>query len=169
MSISKLFFYILIPFFLGRKGNTGISAQSLLLKTVTKILKKEISGIILKMAFALVATGLLIYSLISLGQYLHEYLLSYENGIAFSVMFFSLLSVVCVLLIFKLFYEKASQPVSHPDIFESLFSESSEKFSAEKTLEKIYNNFIEGLDIGMKPDTNQRQTVSDTVAEAKYP
>ena len=159
MSFGKIIFPILMQFFAFRKSDSGLSSQALLLNAITATFKKEISGIILKVAFGLVATGVLIYSLVTLGQYFHAYLLKFESGILLSVLFFIFLSGTCIFAVFKLFYEKKDQT----DPFESLFSKSDEK---NLGIQKIFANFMDGLNNGMSKA--EESSSSDKAEEADY-
>ena len=137
MSFTKFILPIIMQFFSSRNSDTGMSSQALFLKAVTVTVKKEISGLILKIAFGLVATGVLIYSLVMLGQYVHTFLLLYNDGVLFSVLFFSLISIICVFAVVKLFYQKETAK----DPFEAFSLTGNSGFS----LEKIYSNFMTGL------------------------
>ena len=142
MSISKYLLPIVSNFLSARTHNSKISSQSSMIKIVSETVRQEISKLILKIVFGLVATGVLIYSLIVLGQHLQFYLLLYDNGAILSVFFFSVLSVVCVYLLFKLFYKKEIKD----DPIANLFSGDEAKFR----LGKIYEQFMTGMAEGIR-------------------
>ncbi len=151
MFFNKYIVPILTHFFKTRRQNSNMNSQASLLNIATETVKREISKIILKIVFGLVATGVLIYSLIVLGQHLQFYLLVYENGPLLSVLFFSILAVVCALILFKLFHKKETEE----DPFSKIFSSEEAKFR----IGKIYENFISGLADGIRESnaTEKRQ------------
>lgn len=142
MSISKYLLPIVSNFFSARTHNSKISSQSSMIKIVSETVRKEISKLILKIVFGLVATGILIYSLIVLGQHLQFYLLLYDNGTVLSVFFFSVVSVICVFFLFKLFHKKEVEE----DPIAKLFTGDEAKFR----LGKIYEQFMTGLAEGIQ-------------------
>lgn len=142
MTISKYLLPIVANFLSARSQNSKVSNQSTMLNAVSETVKKEISKMILKIVFGLVATGVLIYSLIVLGQHLQFYLLLYENGTVLSILFFSIVSILCVIMLFRLFNKKEV----NDDPFSRLFSGDEAKFR----LGKIYEQFMTGLAEGIK-------------------
>lgn len=156
MSMNKLLMPLL-PLFLesitGRKDQGGLVAQVQLLNIITNEVKKQISKLILKIAFGLVASGVLIYSLIILGQYLHAYMLTFQDGQAFSMIFFGLVSVGCIAALIQMFRpEKTVTPIR-------TLQDSVHSFS----FEKILTNFMEGLTQGVE----QAQQRADERAEQR--
>lgn len=153
MPISKYVLPIVSNFLRARNQSSKSSSQSTMLKVVTETVKNEISKLILKIVFGLVATGVLIYSLIVLGQHLQFYLLLYDNGTILSVFFFSIVSVVCVFLLFKLFSKK---DVAEEDPFSKLFSGDEAKFR----LGKIVEQFMAGMAEGMREEPISKEPIS---------
>lgn len=162
MSISKYVLPIVSNFLSARSQNSKINSQSTMLKVVTEAVKKEISMLVLKIVFGLVATGVLIYSLIVLGQHLQFYLLLYNNGTVLSVLFFSIVSVVCVFLLLKLFHKKN---VAEEDPFLKLFSGDEAKFR----LGKIYEQFMSGMAEGIREIPDSEAPVSQKSVSEKLP
>lgn len=144
LSLNKLLMPLL-PMILqsltGKNDQGGnMVSQVQLLSLVSSEVKKQMSKLILKISFALVATGVLIYSLIVLAQYAHTFMQTYENGPIFSVVFFAALTGLCVFGLFMMFRE---EPPSAPvQSFRSLGNSFS--------FEKIYTNFLEGLAQGIE-------------------
>ena len=159
MSFSKYILPILMQFFTSRNNDSGLSSQSLFLKAVTTTVKKEISGLILKIIFACVVTGVLIFSLIILGQHFQTYLLLSNNGILFSVLFFSLVAIACVFAVVQLFNQKA--PLQDP--FEFL-AKGEKHFS----ISTVYNNFMDGLADGLSEEQTEEFANSKKTEEPKY-
>jgi hypothetical protein len=147
MSVFKFILPFITEFLFIHKGQSGAATDIQVINLVTGVVKKELSSMILKIAVALVATSLLIYSLIILTQYLHAYMLVWENGPLFSVLFFSGLSAVCLFAVYKLFGEQ--EPVSQ--IFENKGVANS------LGLDKVLNNFLEGLTTGMQQAQQQHE------------
>lgn len=158
MIFSKYLLPILSHFFSARSHKLKLSMQASVLNAVTDTVKKEISRLFLKIVFGLVATGVLIYSLVVLGQHLQFYLLLYDNGPLFSILFFSALSVVCMFLLFKLFYKK----VAEEDPFSTLFSTDEAKFR----LGKIYENFMSGLADGIRQQSESEKPSNKKIDES---
>ncbi len=142
MSISKFLLPIVSSFLSARTHSSKINSQSSMIKVVSETIRKEISKLILKIVFGLVATGVLIYSLIVLGQHLQFYLLLYDNGTVLSIFFFSIVSVLCVFLLFKLFHKAEAEE----DPISKLFSGNDAKFR----LGKIYEQFMAGMAEGIR-------------------
>lgn len=142
MSFSKYLLPIILQFFSSRINNSNLSSQTVMLNALTDTLKKEISGYILKVVFGLVATGVLIYSLVVLGQHFQTYLLLYNNGPTFSVLFFSLLAVVCVFTVFKLFYKKETS--------KDPFAAAASKEEKQSNIRAVYSNFMSGMVDGLR-------------------
>lgn len=142
MTINKYLLPIVANFLSARSQNSKVSNQSTMLNAISETVKKEISKMILKIVFGLVATGVLIYSLIVLGQHLQFYLLLFDNGTVLSVLFFSIVSILCVIMLFRLFNKKEVKD----DPFSRLFSGDEAKFR----LGKIYEQFMTGLAEGIK-------------------
>lgn len=165
MSISKFLLPIVSNFLSARTHSSKISSQSSMIKVVSETVRKEISKLILKIVFGLVATGILIYSLIVLGQHLQFYLLLNDNGTVLSVLFFSIVSIVCVFLLFKLFHkaEADDDPIS------KLFSGDEAKFR----LGKIYEQFMAGMAEGIRenPVTAEPKSSAkiDEFDDVEYP
>ena len=160
MSFSKLFMPILMQYFTSRTNDSGLTTQAKFLNAVTDTVKKEISELILKIVFGLVATGVLIYSLVILGQHFHAYLLLYNNGPLLAVLFFTLLAAACVFVVFKLFYQKQTSK----DPFEFLLSKDQKQFSVEK----IYNNFMSGLTDGLREHQVEEKTSHKNIEAADF-
>lgn len=143
MSLNKLLLPLLpliMESLTGHKNQNGVMSQVQLLQIVTTEVKKQISKLILKIAFGLVATGVLIYSLIVLGQYVHSYLLTYTDGVAFSAIFFAIVSIGCIISLIQMFRpEKPETPILD-------LKESVHNFS----FEKIVDNFFDGLAKGVQ-------------------
>ena len=158
MSISKYLLPIVSNFLSARSDNSKASSQSSMVRVVSETVRKEISKLILKIVFGLVATGVLIYSLIVLGQHLQFYLLLYDNGTVLSVFFFSVVSVVCVFLLFKLFHKTEAEE----DPISKLFSGDEARFR----LGKIYEQFMTGMAEGIRenpvsPEPKSRAKIDD--------
>lgn len=157
MSLTNVIIPLVIEFFMGhfgsRKDGSGINAQVQLFNMVTSVVKKEISSLILKVAAAIVATGILLYSLIVLGQHLHAYMLLWENGPVFSVIVFAAIAIVCVGSLYLLFGEK--KPV------QQVFQSPTVAQQASFNLEKLYMNFVDGLAKGVAESHEQHQAEKD--------
>lgn len=157
------FLPLIMEFLTGRKDHGGLTAQVQLLSLVSSEVKKQLSSLILKIAAGLVATGVLIYSLIVLGQYFHAYLLTFENGPVFSSIFFAIVSVACIAGLFQLFRPEKPLPAVQD------LQDSVHNFS----FEKIYANFLQGLTEGAEiaredrvlREQRRRQETSREVAE----
>lgn len=160
MSFSKLIMPILMRYLTNRASHSGFTTQAKFLSAVTDVVKKEISELILKIVFGLVATGVLIYSLVILGQHFHAYLLLYNNGPLLAVLFFTLLSAACVYVVFKLFYQKHTST----DPFEFLLSKDNKHFSVEA----IYNNFMSGLTDGLREHQAEEKTSHKKIEDADF-
>ncbi|AGH94867.1 hypothetical protein [Pseudobdellovibrio exovorus] len=133
----------------GKSDQAGnMVSQMQLLSLVSSEVKKQMSKLILKISFALVATGVLIYSLIILAQYAHTFMQTYENGPVFSVIFFAALTGLCVFGLFMMFREEP--PPAPVKSFQSL----GRSFS----FEKIYTNFLEGLAQGIEHNQEVHRT-----------
>lgn len=143
MSLNKLllpFLPLIMESLTGLKNQNGMMSQVQLLNIVTNEIKKQISKLILKIAFGLVITGVLTYSLIVLGQYVHAYMLTFQDGRAFSTIFFSIISIACIAGLIQMFRpEKPETPMLD-------LKQSVHNFS----FEKIMNNFFEGLVKGVE-------------------
>lgn len=142
MLFSKYILPIVSHFMAARGQNSHLSTQASMMHAVTDTVKKEISRLFLKIVFGLVATGVLIYSLIVLGQHAQYYMMLYDNGPLLSVLFFILVSALCAFILFKLFHKKEAEE----DPFSSIFSSDETKFR----LGKIYANFMAGLAEGLQ-------------------
>lgn len=152
MSFGKSFFSMYVKFFTDKKKDTILEFQAELIDTAIAAIRKEIIELIFKITVALVAVGLLLYSLIILAQHFHAYMLIYEKGILFSVLFFSALSVGCIYTISKLFLDQKM----NQNIFKSIFSKtSSQKNSQNINFEKLLVNFVDGLNKGLNDGFNQ--------------
>ena len=156
MFFNKYLLPIVSHFYKTRRQNSSMSSQASLINIVTDTVKREISRIILKIVFGLVATGVLIYSLIVLGQHLQFYLLVYENGPFLSVLFFSLLAIGCAFILFKLFHKKETEG----DPLSKLFSSDEAKFR----IGKIYENFISGLADGIRESNAAEKREQEKIA-----
>lgn len=141
MSFVKTVFPLIGGLFAGSQSKAGETSVSHLLHFATATVEHELSKLILKIALALVATGVLIFSLIMLGRLVNDSLQYYERGPIYSGVFFGAVSVVCFVGLFKLF--KAKNPP--PQALDSLASESPLHHMAEK----IFLNFFEGLNTGL--------------------
>lgn len=137
MSSFKLILPFLLQFFMGHNNQNANTSQLELLNMVSAVVKKEISNMILKIAAGLVATGILLYSLINLFQYLHAYMLLWQNGPAFAVIFFAGLAAVTTYIIYALFNNNQKPR----EIFESNPKGLKESFS----MDKLYTQFLNGL------------------------
>lgn len=139
--MGKLFLSVFLRFFADRKLHSAITAQGELVRAVTVTLKKEASALILKTSIGLIASGLLIYSLINLGMLFNDFLIKYQYGTVFSVLFFIGLSAACGFLLAKLFYEKKE---TREESFETFFAKGN-----VLNVKSIYSNFVSGLEEGI--------------------
>lgn len=160
MSFGKLIMPIILRYLTNRANDSGFTAQAKFLNAVTDTVKKEISELILKIVLGLVATSVLIYSLVILGQHFHAYLLLYNNGPLLAVLFFVLLSAACVFTVFKLFYQRQTST----DPFEFLLSKDQKHFSVEN----IYNNFISGLADGLREHQTEEKTSHKNIEDTGF-
>jgi len=124
-----------------KKGEkAGHTSVSHLLHFATAIIKQEISGLVLKISLALVATGVLIFSLIMIGRVASDSLQGYDNGPLLSGIFFGVVSAACLGGLLVLFKDRNPLPQT-----DSL----SQEDPANHLAEKILNNFLEGLNKGL--------------------
>ena len=126
--------------FAKRGERAGHNSVSHLLHFATDTIKQEISGLVLKISQALVATGVLIYSLIMIGRLVFESLQGYDHGPLLSGLFFGVVAVACFGGLFVLFKDRNPLPQT-----DSL----SQDDPANHLAEKILNNFLEGLNKGL--------------------
>jgi|GEM_PF-6621853 len=153
--MGNFIFSILMQFFLGQRANSDLSKQDQMLKMALELVKKEIAELILKIIAGTTATGILIYSLITLGQYFHNFMLRYQDGVAFSIIFFVALAASCIFLVSQLFYVKKN---NLEDPIKSLLSKTTEHGIS---LENIYANFFEGLSTALNQNKTEKKAAAD--------
>ena len=114
--------------------------MSHLLNFATATIKHEISGLVLKISLALVATGVLIFSLIMVGRDVHESVQGLENGPLLSGIFFGGVSLLCFGGLLLLFKDK--NPLPQADLL-------THEDGMGQMAERILSNFLEGLNKGL--------------------
>lgn len=165
MPFSKVITSFFVKYFVNRSKDSLLNSQAAFLDMALAAIKKEITDLIFKIAMASVAVGVLIYSLIVLGQHFHAYMLIYEKGTLYSVLFYSLLSIACAFIVYRLFYDQKNPY----NIFESFFLQKKEK---NINFEKIYSLFLDGLSEGMgasKSEEWEEQKKADESQDSELP
>lgn len=150
MNFSKLIWPVLLQFFSMKSKSSAMNSEMLLLNAVTENIKKEIYLLIVRIMAGLVATGIIIYSLVVLGQHFNTFLLMYDRGPQFSVLFFTVLTVVCSYSLYRLFYGNATVKKSAQTAIAAEESESS--------VTKIFTNFMAGLGEGLEENSKTEKS-----------
>ena len=88
-----------------KKGEkAGHTSVSHLLHFATATIKHELSTLVLKISLALVATGVLIFSIIMIGRHVNDaFQVYYANGPLLAGLFFGFISVLCFAGLFLLY------------------------------------------------------------------
>lgn len=152
MNFAKSIFPLFTGLFAAKKvDKTGQGSVAHLLHFATATVKHELSKMVLKIALAIVASGVLIFSLIMVGRHINDALQVFDNGPLLSGLFFGFVSVVCFASLYLLFHDKNPPPITD--------SLSQGTHQVTETAEKILFSFLEGLNKGLSEQHQARQKV----------
>ena len=129
-----------------KKGEkAGHTSVSHLLHFATATIKHELSTLVLKISLALVATGVLIFSIIMIGRHVNDaFQVYYANGPLLAGLFFGFISVLCFAGLFLLFRDKGPPP----ETADALSAEGSVHHMAHNVLHSFLSGLNEGLSEG---------------------
>jgi len=160
--LTKSILPILTGLFARKGEKAGHSSVSHLLHFATATIKHELSAMILKISLALVATGVLIFSLIMIGRHINDAFQVYDNGPLLAGIFFGVVSAACFATLFLLFRDKSNLP----EVSETASAGSGQ---IHEMAEKALHSFLAGLNSGLSAPskTEKIEIIEDGESELR--